>query len=224
MALSVDYIYTFSLKLIRKNQAGGLSSLEFAQHWNDAQATYQDDLLGRFQARNTGKEGDNTGLIENETILQKLSPFIKLVELTIENGATDKPTDLVYRMALRINGKDVYKVNYNQIASVNDSVIDPPSTSTDTYYFVEYENYYKFLPTTVTSAELDYVKTPDNVVWGFTLDGNGRQVYNSGTSVQPKWDNNSCREVTKRMLTNLGVSFKDGDFQNFGRAVQATGE
>lgn len=224
MILTVDYLYQFSLKLIKKNQAGGLSSLEFALHWNDAQGSYQDDLLGRFQLRSNGKSGANTGLIENETILQKLSHFTKPETLTITSGNAYKPSDFVYRLALRINGADVQKINHNQIANVNSSVIDPPSILDDKYYFVEYEDYYSFLPNTVTQADLDYISTPENIVWGFTLDINKRQVYNPGTSVQSKWDNNSNREITKRMLTNLGCSFKDADFTNFGKSVQITGE
>jgi hypothetical protein len=229
MALSVDYIYKFALDLIKKNQAGSLKASSFQYQWNDAQATYQDDLLGRFQLRSNGKSGNNTGLIENETILQKLSPFIKPTDLTIISGNADKPTDIVYRVGLRINGVDAFKINHNQIATVNASVIDTPSTTTDTYYFVEYEDYYYFLPRTlptvaITTAQLDYIKTPENIIWGYTFDANGRQVYNPGTSVQPLWDNSSCREITKRMLTNLGVSFKDNDFQNFGQKVQLTGE
>ena len=225
MSLSVDYIYQFALKLMKKNQAGSLPSVEFAFHWNDAQATYQDDMLGRFQARNNGKTGTNTGLIEDETILQKLSPFTKPYTLTIADGNADKPSDFVYRLAMRINGVDVYKINHNQIANVNASVIDPPSVSDNKYYFVEYQGYYSFLPRTgISAASLDYIQTPPNVVWGFTWDDDGRQVYNPGTSVQPLWDANSCREITKRMFTNLSVSFKDKDFENFGKSVQLTGE
>jgi hypothetical protein len=229
MSLSVDYCYQFALKLIKKNQAGGLASKDFEYQWNDAQGSYQDDLLGRFQARSNGKTGINTGLIEDETILQKLAPFTKPVNLTIASGNADKPIDFVYRLALRVNGVDAYKINPGQIANVNASAIDTPSTTTDTYYFVEYEDYYYFLPRTlptvsITTAQLDYIKTPENVIWGYTFDANGRQVYNPGTSVQPSWDNNSCREITKRMLTNLGVAFKDNDFANFGKSVQMTGE
>lgn len=223
MALSTDYLYQFSLNLVKKNQAGSLASIEWARHWNDASCTYQDDLVGRFQNRGNGKSGINTGLIENKTILQKLSPYIKPVTLTLTTGDADKPTDFIYELALRINGSEVRHINHGQIATVNDSVIDPPSVPLDIYYVVEYEDYYHFLPTTVTSAELDYISTPVDVVWGFTI-VSGRQVYNSATSVQPKWDNNSCREITKRMLTNLGVSFKDNDFSSFGKSVQLTGE
>lgn len=229
MSLSVDYLYSFSLDLILKNQAGGLKSTAFANHWNDAQGTYQDDLLGRWQARNSGKTGINTGLIEDETVLQKLSPFTKPIDLTITAGNADKPADFLFRLALRINGEDVYKINQNQIATVNNSVIDPPSITNNKYYFAEYEGYYYFLPRTlptvsITTAQLDYICTPENVLWAYILDSDGRQIYDAANSVQPVWDNNSCREITKRMLTNLGVSFKDQDFANFGKSVQLTGE
>lgn len=231
MALSIDYLYNFCKRLIRKNQAGGLTNTDFQLFFNDAQGSYQDDLLGRWQARNAGKTGQNTGLIEDETIIQKLSAFIKPLPLTITTGTTEKPSDFVYRLALRINGVDVFKINHNQIATVNASVIDPPSIAADKYYFVEYgktlaipNGSYFFLPNTVTIADLDYISTPENVVWGYTWDADGRQVYNSATSVQSAWDNNSNREITKRILTNLGVSFKDADFANFGKSVQLTGE
>ena len=224
MALSVDYIYRFSLDLILKNQSGGLKSTAFANHWNDAQSTYFDDLVGRFQARNNGKEGANTGLILDETILQKLSAFTKPLTLTVTTGNSDKPNDFAFRLAMRVNGEDCIKINHGQIASVNGSVIDPPSVSQNKYYFTEYEGYYSFLPNTITSASLDYIALPPDVLWAYIQDADGRQLYDAANSVQPLWDNMSCREITKRMLTNLGVSFKDPDFMNFGKSVQVTGE
>jgi hypothetical protein len=231
MSLSVDYIFNFVKRLIKKSQAGGLGNEDFQIQWNDAQGSYQDDLLGRFQQRANGKTGINTGLIEDETVLQKLAPFTTPVTLPISNGKANKPDDFIYRLAMRINGSDVYKINHNQIATVNDNVIDPPSIDSDTYYFVEYgkslanpTGYYLYLPNSVSSADLDYIATPRDIKWGYTWDEDGRQIYSVGLSVQSQWDNNSNREITKRMLTNLGVSFKDADFANFGKSVQLTGE
>lgn len=229
MVLSVDYNYQFILKLIKKNQAGGLGSKDFEYQWNGEQCAYQDDLLGRWQAQNNSKTGVNTGFIQNETIIQKLSAFIKPVNLTITAANADKPTDFVYRLGLRINGYDAYKINHNQIASVNNSVIDAPSTTTNTFYFVEYEDYYYFLPrilptVAITTAQLDYIMTPPDIKWGYTFDADGRQVYNPGTSIQPLWNANDCREICKRVLKSLGVSFKDSDFQNFGNSVIQTGD
>ena len=226
MALTVNYLYQFALKLIKKNQAGGLTSTEFQYHWNDAQATYQDDLLGRFQLRNNGKEGNNTGLIENDTILQKLSPFTKLLLLNVNaiTGQASKPADFIYELGMRVGNNEVVSVTKDQLPSVLGSVIDPPSTTDGKYYVTEYEGYYQFYPSASYVVNLDYICTPTDVVWGFTFDVDNRQVYDSATSVQPAWDSNSCREITKRMLTNLGVSFKDADFATFGKSVQVTGE
>jgi len=231
MALSVDYLYKFVLDLMKKNQAGGLKSTAFELQWNDAQGSYQDDLLGRWQMRNSGKTGLNTGLIEDETVLQKLAPFITPATISISGGKGNKPDDFVFRLAMRINGQDVYKINHNQIATVNDSIIDAPSITTDTYYFVEYgktlsnpNGYYYYLPTTVTEVDLDYIITPPDIKWGYDYDSIGKQRYQVGLSTQSLWDSNSNREITKRMLVTLGVSFKDNDFVNFGKSVQMTGE
>jgi hypothetical protein len=222
MALTVDYLYQYTLNLIKKNQAGALGSIEWARHWNGESNAYQDDLLGRFQARSNGKAGLNTGLIENETIEQKLAPFTKLATIAIAAGNGNKPSDFKYLLALRIGGDHVYHINKNQKATVNDSVIDPPSVTDGTYYYTEYQGYYSFLPDTVTSADIDYIASPVDVLWNFTIVG-GRQVYSISGSVQPQWDDASCREITKRVLNTLGIAFKDGDFANFGQHVINTG-
>lgn len=215
--------------LMLKNQAGGIGNEKFERLWSAEQDAYQSDLLGRWQNRNNGKTGLNTGLIEDETILQKLSPFTKPASLTITAGDATKPDDFIYRLAFRINGKDCYKINHNQIAVVNSSVIDPPSIANDKYYFVEYEDYYYILPHTlptvdITSADLDYIQTPPSIKWGFTYDSEDRQVYNAGTSIQPLWLDGDCREITKRVLKSVGVTFKDKDFENFGNSVIQTGD
>lgn len=222
MALTVDYLYQYTLNLIKKNQAGALGSVEWARHWNGESNAYQDDLLGRFQGRSNGKSGINTGLIENETIKQKLAPFTKPATIAVASGNGDKPSDFKYELALTIDGKEVRHINHNQKAAVNGNEIDPPSVSDGAYYVVEYENYYSFLPSSVTSADLDYIASPVDVLWNFTIEG-GRQVYSLAGSVQPQWDDASCREITKRVLNTLGITFKDGDFANFGQHVINTG-
>jgi len=305
MALSVDYLYKFTLNLMKANQAGKLSSKEFCYHWNNASVSYQNDLLGPFQARNNGKTGANTGLIEDETIMQKLAPFTTPASINIVLGSVEKPSDFIYRLAFRINGIDCYKINHNQIHTVSSDTIDPPSTADGRFYFVEYYGYYSILPTGLpitgfNTSTLDYISVPKNIFWAYTYDSAGRQVYNnfgitgldviyggegyttptiafsapatggvqatatltvSGgkitgvvmtnigygyasltptftitgasttpaslgvpkVSVQPKWDELSCLEISKRMFDTIGVSFKDNDFKSFGQKVELTG-
>jgi len=224
MALSVDYLYSFAQSLIRKNQSAGLVSTDFQYFWNDAQGSYQDDLLGRFQARSVTKEGPNTGLIEDETIIAKLTPFMQPVTITVSGGQATKPSDFVYTLAMRVGNFKVFQIDKDKIQSVLNSVIDPPSIPNNTYYFTEYSNYYLVYPNTVTSINVDYIQTPPDVIWAFGYDENNNQVYTPTGSVQPLWSNNSCREITKRMLKTIGVSFSSQDFEQFGQSVQMTGE
>lgn len=229
MSWSVNDIYQLSLKLTRKNQAGGISASDLFYMWNTEQNMYHQDIVGRWQARANGKQGANTGLIQNETIMGELAIFTIPAILTITAAEVTKPDDFIFRMAARINNKKVTFINPDQKSSVNESVIDPPSTTDNCYYGIEYEDYYYLLPTTlptasITTMELDYVASCNDIKWGYTFDGNGRQVYNSGTSIQPKWNTSTIITITKRALTNFGISFKDQDFLNYGRTAQATGD
>jgi hypothetical protein len=223
MAWSVDQIYGYLRFLVRKNQAGSISATEFFYAWNSEQNDFFQDLKGRFQARNNGKEGANTGLIENERIEIKLSPFIKTTTVAIAGGLGNRPADFSYLMAFRINDREVRHINKDQIASVFNNVIDPPSEDNNCYYFTPYQSQYKFLPVTVTSADIDYLASPIDVSWAYTLDGAGRQVYNPVSSVQPQWMQDEIIEITERTLKKFGLSYKDGDFAQYGNSVINTG-
>lgn len=218
MSWSVNDILNFTKWLTKKNQSGGISASDLFYAWNSEQRAYQNDLLGHFNAQSNGKTGANIGLIQDKTILQKLAPFTIPETLTISSGNADKPSNFLYALALRINGFDVIPINHNQKAFVNNSVIDPPSVADNKYYVSEYEDYYSFLPSTVTAASLDYIKEPQDIKWGYDIDDDGRQVYNSGLSKQPQWDTNSIIEITRRTLKSIGIHFKDGDFAQYGQS------
>lgn len=224
MAWTTDQIYGFLRFLVRKNQSANISTTEFFYTWNAEQTAYHDDLIGKWQNRNNTKEGMNTGLIENEVIMTKLLPFTIPVTIPIVAGKATKPSDIIYTIALRINDTKVFHINHDQIWAVKDDVIDPPSTTDDSYYYYEYLNYYSFLPISVTSVDVDYVASVTDIVWAYTLDVNHMQVYDPANSVQPKWNQNTIIEITKRSLEILGVSYKDADFSAYGNRVVQTGD
>lgn len=223
MAWNIDQVYGFLRFLIRKNQSGNISATDFFYAWNSEQYAYHDDLVGKWQNRNNTKESMNTGLIQNEVIMTKLAPFTIPVTIVVVGGQAIKPNDHIYTLALRINDTKVFKINHDQKWAVLDDVIDPPSIADDSYYYLEYLNYYSFLPTAVTSVELDYVASCTDVKWAFTIVG-GRQVYDSVLSVQPKWNQNTIIEITKRTLKSLGVSYKDNDFSSYGQSIITAGD
>lgn len=224
MIWNVDKLYNYQKFLTKKNQSGNISATDFFYAWNSEQNSYHSDVVGRWQMNSNGKSGLNTGLIMNETIQQILSPFTLTANITLASGEAEKPSDFIFELALRKGIYRIQKINHDQIYSVEDSVIDTPSATTNTLYCVEYENYYSLLPASTTGdITLDYVAQPEDVVWGYTLDAQGRQVYNPGTSVQPKWSTPTVIEITKRTLKSLGIGFKDQDFINAGQSAIATG-
>ena len=225
----VDKIFSLFKFLLRKNQSGSISATDFFNAWNTEQNSYHSDLLGKWQNRSNGKTGANTGLILNETIMTQLAAFIIPGSVTIASGQADKPDDFIYGLARRISVSSVEylvtKINHGQIWYVNNDVIDPPSITDGTYYIIEYEDYYKVLPTAATgSLLLDYIAHPENVKWGFTYDAQNRKVYNAGLSIQPKWNPSTVIEITKRALTSFGVSYHDKDFTNYGEKNTVTGD
>lgn len=230
MAWNTDQIYGFLRFLIRKNQAGSVSATDYFYAWNSEQAAMHEDLLGKWQNRSNGKTGANIGLIQDETMLTKLAPFTLTTTLTITAGYADWPADLIYQLALRINGAKVTHFNKDERWSIQDSVIDPPDVTANCFYYTEYASAtiglpgkYEFLPNTITTATLDYIAACTDIVWGFSFDGQGRQVYNSASSVQPKWNQNTIVAITKRALKSMGVSYKDRDFAQFGESNITTG-
>lgn len=224
MPWSVDNIYQYTRFLTNKNQAGGISATDLFNAWNAEQSQQHEDLVGRWQKQNSSRAGIMSGLIEDEVTISMLAPFIvPLTGIAVAGGLGFKPADYIYGVALRINGKKVFSVSHDMIWAVNDDVIDSPSIAEDAYYYTEYLSYFSFLPPAVSSFDLDYVAETTDIVWGFTLDANNRQVYNPATSVQPKWNKNTVISITKRTLKGFGLHFDSREFENFGESNIQTG-
>ncbi len=224
MAVTVNDLFQFMRFLIRKNQNGGLTNDEFEMAFNSQQKSLQSDLLGRFQPQANNKAGKNTGLIQNQTVMTLLTPFTHGVVLPIIDGNAVKPYNFLFELGFRHNVYPITHVTHAQLAAVETDPIDPPSIADNTFYCVEYENFYNVRPSQLAVAYLDYIGTPRDVVWAYSIDVYGMRQYNPTGSIQPEWDDNSCVEIVKRSLTELGVSFKDGDFSNFGKSVIVTGD
>lgn len=225
MRWNVDMIMNLLKDLMSANQSGKITAGKFFNMWNSEQAMFFQDIVGRWQARGNGKSGANTGLMLNEISLSELAWFTINYDLTVSGGFSDKPEDFEYFIDLRVGAN--YKVQLirpDQRPAVAQSVIDPPSILSFKVYAIEYEDYYEFLPNSLTAAQLDYIASPTDIVWGYSFDADDRQVYNPGKSVQPKWQNSTIITITKRTLTNFGISWKDKDFENAGRVAQQTGD
>jgi hypothetical protein len=216
MAWTVNDHFNFVNFLTRKNQTASITPTEFFSAWNSEQRSYQCDLLGNFQRQSNDKSGPNTGLIENDTILSKLSPFTTSATISVAvTGNATKPSNLLYRLAIRSGNHKVQMINKGQIYAMLADAIDAPSVANGIFYGTEYDTFYKIWPATTSTIAIDYIRNCVDVVWGYTTDGNGRPVYNAGTSVQPEWRDIDAQEITKRALRLFGLSFSSQDMQNF---------
>lgn len=230
MAWTTDNIYNFLLFLIDKNQESEVSPNDFFYAWNSESSTMQQDLLGRWQARANGKTGANIGMIKDEAITLQLQPFTISVPLVFASGFAPLPNDFVYHLALTIANKKVYHFNKDQRYAIMDSVIDPPSQSDGSYYYTEYNlsaaggGTYELLPGISVTAKLDYIQAVRDIKWAFTPSVSGQDVYDSVNSVQPQWGQNQIIEITKRVLKQMGVTFKEQDFAAYGESIITKGD
>jgi hypothetical protein len=224
MAWTVDKLFDFVKFLTRKNQTASITPAEFNLAWNSEQRSLQSELLGKFQPRSNSKAGQNTGLIENQTILSSLAPFTTLVTKTVDvTGAASKPTDLAYLLAIRCGDRVVRMVNKGQIYAVINTSIDPPNITTGTFYATEYDTFFKVWPSQAASIDIDYIRDCPDIVYGYTEDANGVAQYDAGNSVQPLWKNAELQEITKRTLKQFGVSMSERAFVEFGQSNITTG-
>lgn len=226
MAWTTNDIFNCYLYLIRKNQSSSVSPQDFFFNWNLESRAYYADLRGRFNKNNNSKTGLDTGLAENQVIITTLSPLIHNVTIPVVAGQVPKPANFSYLMAIRDTASQerVYSFNKDQKFSIVGSVIDPPSDEALSFYYTEYGTYFEVLPADMANVDLDYLSSPVDIVWGYTLDGNNRFVYNPATSVQPEWSQTSIDEITKRSLKSTGVSFQNQDYVQYGQSVQDKGE
>ena len=228
--MTVDYAYKYILWQMNKNQAGSLSATEFGYLYNSEQLAFTNDLLGAWQKNNNSKQGNLTGLIENQTILNKLAPCTFEIDLEFVNGYTKTPPKYLYNLGLLRNDYKMFYLTKDQIFNLKKDVIDAPSIANNIYYFTDlysniasatFERYFYSYPAFTGIAKLWYVGKPDDVLWNFTIVA-GRQVYNQTGSQNPIWDDITAQEICNRCLKKLGVHFKDGDFVNYGNSVIQT--
>lgn len=224
MAWTVDKLFDFVKFLTRKNQTASITPAEFNLVWNSEQRSYMGELLGRFQPRSNSKAGQNTGLIENQTILSALAPFTTTANQSVAiTGNAAKPTDIVYLLDIRCNDQSVRMINKGQIYAMLRSLIKPPNITTGNYYGTEYDTFYKIWPSQAGSIDVDFIRNCPDVVYAYTDDANGVAQYDAGNSTQPLWKDLELQEITKRTLKQFGVSMSERTFSEFGQSNILTG-
>lgn len=222
--MTVDELYKLVQYATGKNTMQGfVTSDDFNRIINVGMRSYIAYLLGNFQTYAPGRAIAKVELGMNSVIRQRMVKAIKKVTLTIDgSGNVNYPSDYLQADAmLTSDNKRVRYVQQDSLYSYLDSGIDP--VATNPIYLIE-DVKFQFYPITLGSAKLSYIANPPSIKWAFTLDGNGRQVYDAGNSVQPVFDDLGILEIATRALKVIGVNLMLPVVQQYAKDIETNGQ
>ena len=225
MAYTVDDVYQIITYSVGKNlQQGYVSPADFNLVINQAQKSYASYLLGNFQQYQPGRPQARVEFGQNTVVRQRLTPIIYGYNLSVDSsGFSPYPGDYLQQDAMwSFYGYNrVREVQQQYFYSIYNSVIDPVGSWP--VYMLEYDGF-RFFPNNINRAKLSYVRNPPDMIWGYTLNGNGIPVYNPASSTQPVWDDASILEIIVRALRIIGVNLQYNDVNAYANEIKQIGQ
>lgn len=221
--MTVDAVYRIMRFIARKNQLASLSPQDFQDSFNTAQRNYYDFLVGRLEQYRYDSPKPRVSLAMTDNVVSRLTPFQQSATVTVTSGVGTKPADFNKLLSMSTaNNYAVYRYEENRIASRLQDSIDP--VNEENAFYVEGNGSWSVYPTSLTSVKVKYLKLPTNVVWNYTLDGQGRPVYTPTGSTDPLWMDNDIDELIGRACKILGISIKENALVSYGQGVLQNGE
>lgn len=221
--MDVNTIYELCQFIVGKNQNGYLDSDQFNLIINQAQISYQASLFGETQQYQYAKGQSRVEYSMNEDVRQRIMPFWTKATLAISSGNAVYPADFLQLDAM-LNSTETDRIRYaapNKWYSFIKSKIDPVATNP---IYRPTEGGFIFAPTTLTSAKIWYFKVPPAILWSYTLDANGREVYNSAASVDPLWYDSDVFEIIARALSMIAPNLQSATIAQYAAQLKANGQ
>ena len=223
--MTADFCFRIIKFAIKKNMNGDITPQEFNDVINTAQRSYQNLLIGQLQQYQYGHPQARIQYSQNEIARQKITPLIcSGYALSINSsGISSYPSDYcVTDSMLTTSGNS--RIRYckqEQLYSTVNSVIDPVASNP---IFLIQKDRFQFYPITQGTALLNYVRNCPDIVWGYTLDGNGREVYNQASSTDPIWAEVDMLEIIVRALSLIGCNLQLGVVSQYANDIKKGGE
>lgn len=223
--MTVDFLYSLYKHILNKTQRGGASASRFNIVIKQAQTSFVQYLIGEYQKYLPGRAVPPVALGATKKVRQALSPVIgPPVQLTVNNatGIAPYPTGYLYADAMYTSDKKrIRYVEQNELDAFLDSVIDP--VVSNPIYLIQKDGF-QFYPINIVNPLLSYVKSPPDIVWGFDIDLNQREVYDAANSADPVWQETDCLEILVRALRIAGVNLQFADVSQYANEIKNTGQ
>ena len=229
MAISVNAVYRTVLSIMNKEGRGYLTPDQF----NKIGAQVQLDLLEKsFFDYNRAMNRKKSFVVNDEygdlprNIKEKIDILSKEATLSISNGSSTLPVDL-YRIINITSGSrtiNLQEVKKSELTYINASKLTKPSLDYPVYYLessssnttnqetvsnVTINTNIKFLPTTLTSAQIDYVKIPQEPKWSFTRTNNNAYEFQPASAYNFELHQSEQVNLVIKILAHAGVIVKD---------------
>jgi hypothetical protein len=232
MAVNVNTVYQTVLSILNKEQRGYMTPSEFNKIGTQVQLEifekYFEDL--NQQARIQQTDFNYSDRLENTD--EKVAIFKTYANANYNNSATtsqkyfDLPTVDAYGISVNfyrlgeVTYKDEVLVQRLQRNDFYTSEKSKLTKATETFPTYLYENKKLYLrPTSITNnVQVEYVRKPKDVVWGFTVGDLGQYIYDTRTysSTTPpvgsqdfELHESEQTEIILRILMYAGIIIRD---------------
>jgi len=213
MAINVNTVYRTVLSLLNREQRGFLTPDQYNRYARMAQLDLLDKAFLDYNRYLTRKE---TGTINDEyanlakSTKEKIDIFSISSTLNFTNGAASVPTNLYKSIMISTGSRatEVEEIQKSDLPVIISSKLTTPSASYPIYY--RQGSFFYILPTTISSATIDYIFKPSDPIWAFTSGATyGDMQYSSINSVNfSLHDSDEVNLITKILLL-AGVTIKD---------------
>mgnify|MGYP003143315616 CR=1 FL=1 len=218
MAISVDKVYKTVLSILNKESRGFLTPDEFNKIGSQVQLDILDQNFYEYNRavikHNAGRAVEDYGNIP-EKIEQKIDPFFKQADITLTNGIGTLPTDLYKTINISITNKTIQleKVDKKSLSYLLSSPLTKPTTSFPVYYQraadIIVEPALSDGSWTLGDLLIEYIKIPDDVVWGSEADTNGALTHKPSDSVDYTLHESDRVQLILGILKYAGLVISD---------------
>tara|TARA_R110000868_G_scaffold131294_5_gene341251 strand:- start:1180 stop:1872 length:693 start_codon:yes stop_codon:yes gene_type:complete len=210
MAINVNAVYKTVLLILNQQQRGYMTPDEFNKVATQVQLNiferYEDDLNQMYRMPQNDTEYANR--VKN---IEENLQFFQRTGATAYVGPhfTLTPTDIYRLGSVMYQGAELTQyAQRNELLQILKSPLTQPTNSFPIYL---YENNLLYVyPTTIQSSiTVSYLKTPADVVWGYSVGALGQFQYAAGTSINFELNISEQTNVITRVLAYAGVIIND---------------
>jgi len=213
MAINVNTVYRTVLSVMNIEQRGYITPDQFNRIGRLSQLDLFEKAFADYnryitRQENNGINDEYANLVKSTK--EKIDIFSTSTTLTFADGVAAVPTNLYkcIMISTSTRGLEVLEVQKSDLPQINSSKLTAPSTSYPIYY--KQGDFFNILPTTISSATIDYIFKPSDPTWAFTSGATyGDMQYASGSSTNFSLHDSEEVPLVIKILAYSGIILKD---------------